>query len=329
MKQVLIEAYGTPWEVARCAEVPDVGAPAADEVVFDVLAFPINPADMGFCRGSYRLKPPLPATPGAECVGRVRAVGASVKHVKPGDLVINLQRENWTQQRKVKGDDAIQLPAGIDVRQAAMVRINPPTAQLMLSDFVDLKGGDWVIQNVANSAVGRLLIVLAHQRGLRTVNVVRRPELAAELKQLGADLVIVDGDDLAERVARETGDAPIKLGVEAIGGAATGRIVDCVASDGTVVHYGSMSGENPNVGRTNFIYRGVKLTGFMLGRFLAKRSAEKIRAIYADLGEQVKAGKLHAPVDTVYPIEKIKDALAHADKGGRNGKILVSPNGAI
>jgi len=76
MKQVLIEKYGTPWEVARCADVPDVGAPAADEVVFDVLAFPINPADMWFCRGSYRLKPPLPATPGAECVGRVTTVGA-------------------------------------------------------------------------------------------------------------------------------------------------------------------------------------------------------------------------------------------------------------
>src|SRR5215217_5350643 len=71
MKQVLIDRYGTPWDVARCADVPDVGEPAADEVVFDVLAFPINPADMWFCRGSYRLKPPLPATPGAECVGRV------------------------------------------------------------------------------------------------------------------------------------------------------------------------------------------------------------------------------------------------------------------
>ena len=68
MKQVLIDSYGRPWEVARCAEVPDVGDPAADEVVFDVVAFPINPADMWFCRGSYRLKPPLPATPGAECV---------------------------------------------------------------------------------------------------------------------------------------------------------------------------------------------------------------------------------------------------------------------
>jgi len=302
MKQVLIEKYGTPWEVARCADVADVGAPTADEVVFDVLAFPINPADMWFCRGSYRLKPPLPATPGAECVGRVTAVGANVKHVKAGDLVINLQRENWAQKRKVKGDDAIPLPAGIDLKQAAMVRINPPTAQLMLSDFVDLKGGDWVIQNVANSAVGRLLIVLAHQRGLRTVNVVRRAELANQLKQLGADLVIVDGDDLAARVARETG---------------------------TVVHYGSMSGEDPRAGRSNFIYRGVRLTGFMLGRFLAKRSPQKIREIYADLAGQVMAGKLSAPVDTVYPIDNIKEALAHADKGGRNGKILVSPNGAI
>lgn len=329
MKQVLIERYGTPWEAARCAEVPDVGAPAADEVVFDVLAFPINPADMWFCRGSYRLKPPLPATPGAECVGRVTAVGAGVKHVNPGDLVINLQRENWAQKRKVKGDDAVPLPAGIDLKQAAMVRINPPTAALMLSDFVQLKGGDWVIQNVANSAVGRLAIVLAHQRGLRTVNIVRRAELAAELQQLGADLVLVDGDDLAVRVARETGEAPIRLGLEAIGGRATGRIADCLASDGTLVHYGSMSGENPVVERSNFIYRGLRLTGFMLGRFLARRSTAKVREIYADLARQVKEGELFAPVDTVYPIENIKEALAHADKGGRNGKILVSPNGAI
>jgi trans-2-enoyl-CoA reductase len=329
VKQVLIERYGTPWEVARCAEVADVGAPAADEVVFDVLAFPINPADMWFCRGSYRLKPPLPATPGAECVGRVTAVGSAVKHVRKGDLVINLQRENWAERRKVKGDDAIPLPAGIDLRQAAMVRINPPTAQLMLSDFVDLKPGDWVIQNVANSAVGRLLIVLAKQRGLRTVNVVRRADLAGELKGLGADVVVVDSSDLARQVGEATADARIMLGVEAIGGAATGRLADCIATDGTLVHYGSMSGEDPKVTRNNFIYRGVRLTGFMLGRFLNRRSADEIRAIYADLGGQVMAGKLSAPVDTVYPIENIKDALAHADKGGRNGKILVSPNGAI
>src|SRR2546430_13703700 len=73
MKRIDLTAYGAPEEVASCVEVPDVGAPGPGEVVFDVLAFPINPADVSFCRGSYRLRPPLPATPGAECVGRVAA----------------------------------------------------------------------------------------------------------------------------------------------------------------------------------------------------------------------------------------------------------------
>src|ERR1041385_6651310 len=127
MKRVDIDRYGAPEDVARSVDVPDVGAPSAGAVVFDVLYFPINPADISFCRGTYRLRPPLPATPGAECVGRVTAVGGGVSHVKPGDLVINLQRENWTQRRRVKADDVIPLPAGIDLRQAAMLRINPAT----------------------------------------------------------------------------------------------------------------------------------------------------------------------------------------------------------
>src|SRR5262244_1761900 len=128
MKQVLIDRYGQPEEVARCADVPDVGAPAPGEVVFDVLASPINPADISFCKGTYRLKPTLPATPGAECVGRVTAIGAGVGRIAPGDLVINLQRENWSQKRRVRADDVIAIPAGTDLRQAAMLRINPPTA---------------------------------------------------------------------------------------------------------------------------------------------------------------------------------------------------------
>src|SRR5262245_62673683 len=103
MKQVLIDRYGPPDEVVRCADVPDIGAPGAGEVVFEVLAFPINPADISFCRGTYRLRPELPATPGAECVGRVLGIGAGVTHVKPGDLVIDLTRGDWTQRRRVEG----------------------------------------------------------------------------------------------------------------------------------------------------------------------------------------------------------------------------------
>src|SRR5216110_2853998 len=210
MKKVEITAYGAPEEIADCVEAPDVGQPGAGEIVFDILAFPINPADLSLCRGNYRLRPPLPATPGAECVGRVAAVGPGVSRVKPGDLVINMQRENWAQRRRIKADDAIPLPSGLDVAQAAMLRINPATALLLLEDHVALKPGDWVIQDVANSAVGRHLIVLAKQKGVRTVNVVRRDDVAAELRALGADVVLLDGTDLAEHAHDAVGRAPIR-----------------------------------------------------------------------------------------------------------------------
>ena len=329
MKKIEISAYGAPEEVVRCIDVPDVGEPEPGEVVFDIMAFPINPADVSFCRGSYRLRPPLPATPGAEGVGRVAAVGGDVTGVKPGDLVINMQRENWAQRRRVRAEDAIPIPSGLDLAQAAMLRINPPTALLLLEDHVALVPGDWLIQNVANSAVGRHLIVLAKARGVRTLNVVRRDDVAGELRDLGADVVLKDGLDLPERARGAVGDAPIRLGIDAVSGDACRRIGDCVTDGGVVVSYGSMSGENPTMSRAAVNMRGVNLTGFNLGRGLAKRTREQVREIYADLAAKVSDGALRAPVDATYPIEEIRFALIRAQQGGRNGKVLVLPNGPI
>jgi trans-2-enoyl-CoA reductase len=326
MKQALLEGYGQPEEVVRCAEVSDVGTPASGEVVFDVLAFPINPADVSMCRGTYRLRPVLPATPGAECIGRVAAVGAGVTHVRPGDLVINLQRENWAQRRRVKGDDVIAVPAEIDVLQGAMLRINPPTALLLLTDIVSLQPGDWIIQNVANSAVGRLVIRLARARGIKTVNVVRRASLFDELSALGADVCVVDGPDLPQAVRARTGGEPIRLGFDAVSGRATARLSSCLAEGGVVCNYGSMSGDDPVMSRSALTGGGQTLVGFILGRGLARRSLAEVRALYADLAQQVTKGMLSAPVEKVYPIEDIKAALAHAQRGERSGKILVMPS---
>jgi NADPH:quinone reductase-like Zn-dependent oxidoreductase len=228
----------------------------------------------------------------------------------------------------VQGDDVVPVPATIDVFQGAMLRINPPTALLLLSDIVPLEPGDWIIQNVANSAVGRLVIRLARARGLHTVNVVRRETLFAELEALGADACVVDGPELAGGVRAATGGAPIRLGLDAVSGRATARLSMCVAEGGTVCNYGAMTGEDPVMARSALIGGGQTLTGFILGRALARRSLAEIRAIYADLGEQVLKGLLTAPVEKVYPIDEIKAALRHAQQGERRGKILVTPGGA-
>ena len=274
MKKVEITDYGVPENVARCVEAPDVGAPGPGEIVFDVLAFPINPADISFCRGNYRLHPPLPATPGAECVGRVAAVGAGVADIRPGDLVVNMQRENWVQRRRVAAADAIPLPPGLDLAQAAMLRINPATALLLLEDHVALKPGDWVIQDVANSAVGRHLIVLAKAKGVRTLNVVRRDDVTAELKALGADAVLTDGPDLPQRAQRAVGGAPIRLGIDAVSGEAVQahRRLRCRWRGRGQLRLDERrrSGDQPRA-----LWGGVNLKAFMLGDGLARRSRSR------------------------------------------------------
>ena len=208
MKQVQFTAFGVPHEVAACVEVPEVGPPGPDEVVIEVEAFPINPADLLTITGAYAVRPQLPATLGAECAGRIVAVGSGVRDLTVGDRVINLGRDNWCQQRKVPAAQALKVPADADVLQLAMLKVNPATALMMLRHYVALQPGDWVIQDAANSGVGTNLIRLAKTDGIRTVNVVRREALIEPLTAIGADAVVVDGDDLAARVQQATVGAP-------------------------------------------------------------------------------------------------------------------------
>jgi mitochondrial enoyl-[acyl-carrier protein] reductase / trans-2-enoyl-CoA reductase len=329
MKQVQFTAFGTPHEVAACVEVPDVGAPGRDEVVIEVLAFPINPADLLTITGGYAIRPQLPATLGAECVGRIAAVGSNVRQLAVGDRVINLGRDNWCQQLKVPAAQVLKVPAQADVLQLAMLKVNPATARLMLREYVDLQPGDWVIQDAANSGVGTCLIELAKTDGIRTVNVVRRASLSEPLQALGADAVIVDGDDLAERVRQATRGAPIRLAIDAIGGAMVLRLADCLAEGGTVVNYGLLSGQPCQLGAHHTIFKSITLTGFWLQKALTSMPRPDIERLYAELGGRVADGTLRVEIESTYPIEEIKEALAHAEREGRSGKILVLPNGPI
>ncbi|MDH3594991.1 MAG: zinc-dependent alcohol dehydrogenase family protein [Rhodospirillales bacterium] len=327
MKVVQFARYGVPHEVCACVEMEDPGAPAADEVVIAIEAAPINPADLLIIEGRYPGPAELPAPLGIEGVGRVVAAGSGVTELAAGDRVMSLARANWAERITIKAAQAIKLPADLDVLQAAMMKANPATALLMLRDYVDLEAGDWIIQNAANSAVGQHVIRLAKARGIHTVNVVRRDSLVEPLKGIGADLVVVDGDDLAARVRDRSGGA--KLAIDAIGGEATLRLADCLADGGTVVNYGFLSGQPCMITPHQAIVHGVTLKGFWLAGLFRTAAPERIRAIYAEVARHLADGTLAAPVEATYDIADIKDALAHAEREGRDGKILITPNGPV
>src|SRR5215467_1560104 len=329
MKIARFSSFGRPEAVVECVEVADPPAPKADEVALEVLAFPINPADLLTMEGLYASRPALPACPGAECVARIDAVGDAVEDLRAGDLVIPLDRENWVQRKVAKASRVIKVPAGVDPLQLAMLKVNPPTAWLMMTKYVNLAPGDWLLQDAANSGVGHCLVQLAKADGLRTVNIVRREGLADELLALGADVVLLDGPDLAQRIAAATTNARIHLAIDAVGDSQIVRFCNALADEAVVLNYGRLSGENPQLSGHQCVFKRVMLTGFWLVPWLQKLSRQEVGALYDGLARRMAEGTLRINVEKTFRLEEIKEAVALSYAYRRGGKVLVTPNGPV
>jgi len=298
------------------------------QVLLELLAAPINPSDVLTLTGQYGILPPLPAIGGGEGVGKVVEHGPGVTAPEIGQTVLlPFGSGTWATHMVADATALLPLPNEADPIQLSMITVNPPTASLLLSEFVDLQEGDWVIQNAANSGVGSYLIDLAKLRGLKTVNVVRRESLVESLLAAGADVVLVDGEvngqSLAERVSAATGGAQIRLGIDAIGGAATNRIGDVLAEGATLVNYGAMSGEPCMLHPTNIIFKDITVRGFWLVIWLRTATPADQQALYGELTGLMAQGKLSTAIDSTYTVKDIKKAVEVAAGGARNGKVVV------
>ena len=324
-----MNSFGSASEVASCVELPNPTSPEPDEIIVDIAAFPINPADLLTIEGKYAAKPPLPYTPGAEAVGHVSDVGSAVEDFRIGDLVMLLSRENWTQKRKVKAAELLKIDTESEnLFQFAMLKVNPATAALMLRNYVELKPGDWIIQDAANSGVGHCVIRLAAKSGVKTINVVRRENLIAPLQGIGADAVLIGADNLAGQVNQITGGDGVRLAIDAVAGQTSLELASCLVDGGVMVNYGMLSGEPCMVMPDWIVFKHLTLTGFWLATQLRDMPREQIESLYKELISDISQGVLDVPIAATYNIDDIKDALEHADRENRSGKVLVLPNDA-
>ncbi len=321
MHSVQINAFGKPWEVAETVTLPDPGAPGAGEITVDLEFSPINPSDLVLIRGLYGVKPKLPAPVGSEGVARVVKVGSGVTGIKEGDRVLYPRgASTWVTRSKVSASSLFALPEKADPQQLSMLMVNPPTAYLLLTEYVALKKGDWVIQTAGNSGVGRAVIAIGKQMGIHTVSVVRRPELVDELKKLGGNVVLVEGPDLAKRVAEATGKAKIMLGLDCVGGPGLMAINDSLANGGTLVAFGVMSGGPGPFFTAPNIFRDLTLKGFWLLNWFNKNPTERVVEVQKKMAAWIADGTLFTPVEATYRLTESSAALSHSAKG--TGKIL-------
>jgi trans-2-enoyl-CoA reductase len=318
------ERHGNPADVLH-VETQPWPIPSPDEAIVRVRAAPINPADLNAIEGKYPVRPQLPATPGFEGAGVVVDLGRAVKNISLGALVIlphNLG--TWREAVAVKASELVIVPSEIDPIHAAMLKINPMTAWRLLHDYVDLKSGDWLIQNAANSAAGRAVIQIARGLGYKTVNVVRREELIDELRAEGGDVVFVDGENLREEVKNATGKAPIRLGLNAVGGDSALRLANTLAPGSTIVTFGAMSLQPLKIPNGLLIFKDLRFRGIWINKWYDNATMEERMEAFRALFEMAKGGLLKTKVEKAYPLSELKAAVRHAAQGKRSGKIIFA-----
>src|SRR5215475_4049824 len=316
------ETHGNPPDVIR-VEARPWPTPAAGKVIVKMRAAPINPADLNQIEGKYPVRAELPATPGFEGAGIVVDVGASIKGLTNGALVILPHNVGtWRDAVAVKADELVVVPAGIKPEHAAMLKINPMTAWRLLHDYVDLARGDWLIQNAANSAAGRAVIQIARELGYKTVNVVRRSELIDELRAEGGDVVLVDSENLRQEVKDLIADVPIRLGLNAVGGESALRLANCLSPGSTLVTYGAMSLQPLKIPNGLLIFKDLRFRGIWINKWYDNAALAQRMEAFQHLFEMAKRGLLQTKVERAYPLSEAKTAVAHAARGQRSGKII-------
>ena len=322
MKRIMVTRIGEPRESLTVQETPDL-KPKAGEVLVEMMAIPIHPADLLVMRGRHVFKASYPIGTGIEGLGRVIAHGEGVTAPPIGQTVALPFGGTWAEQVTIPALSVIPIPSHMDLFQGAMIALNPVTALGLLTG---MKPGEWLLHNAANSSLARLITRVAAHKGIHSISVVRRPGLEAELKANGADHVLVDGEDLAQRVRRLLGGRGVDRALDAVAGTASGRLFDSVADFGTLICYGLLDRDDVVFNASQFIFRDVQVRGYSRLRYLRALSQADAEALYADLFECQGRGLFHTPVLKTFAFEDVCEAVELAENSGGQGKVFLIPD---
>src|ERR1700758_3645720 len=287
MRQLQLIAHGEPSDVIELDAVYE-SALGQEDVLISMEAAPMNPSDFLFVRGTYGVRPAFPSSVGAEGVGRVIKIGSKVDVALQGKRVLILptyEQGTWADQVIASVRNIVPMSDEADPLQLSMIGINPVTAYLLLNRYFSLMPGDWIGQTAGNSAMGQYIIAIAKLAGVKTLNVVRRKEAAEQVRQLGGDCVVLQGDNLNKDIEQALGGKKLSLVLDTVGGTPVGELAKSLKTGGSIVTYALETGQFPAISPKDFIYRGLSLHGFWLLNWIRNAPRTEIQELYQNLGD--------------------------------------------
>ena len=307
MRAVVLYEYGGPEKLKFENDVPEPQI-SGGTVLIAAAAASVNPIDWKLRSGMWRKDFPLsfPAILGRDVSGVVRAVGANVKHFKPGDRVLALSNATYAELVAVDDSDVTHLPDGVDLANAAAIPLIALTGDQLVRLATNVKKGQVVLITGALGSVGRAAVHTAKKIGAQVIAGVRAKELN-DARSLGvSDVLAIDDDRAIEKFRLVDAIA------DTVGGEVAAKLIAKVKQQNGSFGYTTALPENAAAQNPT-----VKIT-----RVGARSDASKVR----EFADDVRDGKFVLPIGRRMPLRDAAEAHVLGEKGGIGKILLLAPD---
>ncbi len=308
MKAVVLHEYGGPEKLMFEDGVPEPQV-SGGTVFIAAAAASVNPIDWKVRSGARQKDFPLslPAILGRDVSGVVQAVGAQVKHFKPGDRVLALSNATYAELVAVNDSDVTHLPDGVDLVDAAAIPLIALTGEQLVRLAAKVQKGQTVVVSGALGGVGRAATHAAKKLGAQVIAGVRKNQLDAAASLGTAGVVALDDDEALAKLG------PVDAVADTVGGAIAGKLLARVRPGGTF-GYASVLPEGSQA-----LHPAVTIT-----RVFARPDPSKVREFADDLRD----GRFILPIGRRLPLADAREAHVLGEKGGVGKIVLLMPGGS-
>jgi NADPH2:quinone reductase len=309
----------------RVDDVPDPKV-GPGQVLVEVRACGVNFPDVLLSRGLYQFKPSLPFSPGGECAGVVREVGAGVTTIAPGDRVAaTIVNGAYVEQICLPEAAVFKLPDAVGFEVGAATLLTYATTYHALVDRAAVVPGDKLLVLGAAGGVGAAACEIGALLGARVIAAASSDDKLAFCREHGAtDVINYATEDLKDRLKALTSGNGADVVYDPIGGPLAEVALRGTAWKGRYLVVGFASGEIPKIPLNLVLLKGCQIVGVFWGSFAARDPARN-RAHAAQIFEWVAQGKLRPAVDAVLPFDRAGEALERLEQRKVKGKLVLVP----
>jgi len=339
MQAIRFHTQGPP-AVLQLDDVPAPAPPGPGEVLLEVRAAGVNHLDI-WCR---REVPgiPLPRIPGADAAGVIRAIGAGVTAVAPGDPVLidpgfscgdcpacnrgeaslcsgyGILGEScdgtYREVITVRAGACYPLPSGWSFAEAAAFPLVATTAWRMCVARGQLRAGETVLILGAAAGVGVLCIQIAKMLGCTVIATASSAAKRALCAELGADHCIdYTQDGWTREVRAITGKRGPCVTIDYIGKTTWRDSLKLTRSGGRILTCGATTGRDPVSDLNHIFFRQLSILGSTMGDPADLRAA---------LGA-AQQGHLRPVLDRTLPLSEAATAHQLIEDRAVLGKLVL------